>query len=122
MSLAFAAHGRAEIGPVALWITPLATGFDPFQQALAEQIAAELDTVRHLATRYLDLFVDRARACGKADEDWWLDEIDLRPATAERPIVHVHFALDGDDNGLWTVDMKRLPDSWWPIRFERLQH
>lgn len=121
MTLAFAAHGRAEIGRVAIWITPTANGFDAFQQALAERLVAELPTLRHIATRYLDMFVDRTRACGKRDEDWWLDEIDLRACSTDRPVIPLSFTLDGDDNGLWMVDVRLAHDSYWPIRFERLQ-
>lgn len=121
MSLQFAPHGRAMVGHVAIWVTMRDGVADTAQLGLARQIVAQLTHIEHIAGTYLDMFVDRARACGNGDEPWFLDEIDLRAASGDRPVIPLIFALDGDDNGLWTVDLRLSQDQFWPVRLERLQ-
>jgi hypothetical protein len=120
MTLTVSGHGRAECGPVALWITPHGDGFDRYQLALAQRIAAELPELHRMAATYLDRFVDRARICGRPDE-WWLDEVDLRRASEAHPVVTFGLGLDGDHHGLWTVELRLVHDGLWPVRLQRLQ-
>ncbi|WP_419953049.1 hypothetical protein [Methylobacterium sp.] len=92
------------------------------QAGLATKVAASLPAVRDAASAYLDLFVDRTKACGLADEPWWLDEIEFRDPAGEGGAAYVfHFTLDGDDGGLWAVEMRAFEDEHRPFRFERRQ-
>lgn len=92
------------------------------QAGLAAKVAASLSVLRSAAEAYLDLFVDRTKASGRADEPWWLDEIDFRDPAGEGGAAYAfHFTLDGDDGGLWTVEMRAFDDEHRPFRFERRQ-
>ena len=92
------------------------------QVMLAEDIASKLPPLETQVSDYLDMFVDRGRACGNASEPWWLDEIDLRLGGQGCSTTYsLHLTLDGDDGGLWTVDMRPLEGEHRPVRFERLQ-
>lgn len=94
---------------------------EPAQFAIAQRLAESLAAVRDEAARYLDLFVDRRKACGRDGEEWWLEEIEMRGMRNNRPRCGFFFTLDGDDGGQWTVDMAVWPDRFHPIRLERNQ-
>lgn len=95
---------------------------DGAQVAIARRLAASLDKVTERAARYLDLFIDRPKACGSREEEWWLDEINLRDLPREAPFLcQMHFTLYGDGDGMWTVDLVVRDKEFRPIRFERLQ-
>jgi len=90
--------------------------------ALAEEIAASIDTFAERARGYLDLFVDREKACGNPQEPWWLDEIELGyDAGSGRPAAALVFTLHGDGDGFWKVVFRRAGPEIRPYRFERLQ-
>ncbi|KMO32650.1 hypothetical protein VQ02_23325 [Methylobacterium variabile] len=92
------------------------------QAAVADMVSESLPALQDAASTYLDTFVDRQKACGSADERWWLDEIDFRGHPDAAPIAYsLLFTLHGDDGGLWTVDMRVFEDGHRPFRFERLQ-
>ncbi|MGU3362247.1 hypothetical protein ACLBWX_18120 [Methylobacterium sp. M6A4_1b] len=94
----------------------------PAQAAVAAIVAASLGPLRDEAASYLDQFVDRTGACGRADEPWWLDEIEFRDHAGSDPVCYaLHFTLEGDTDGLWSVDMRALADEHRPFRFERRQ-
>lgn len=111
-----------EIGPVRLYLDDRDGAVNPTQAALAEAVAGSLAACRDAAAAYLDLFVDRQKACGDAQEPWWLDEIDVRAGAGDDAAGYaLHFTLHGDDGGLWTVDMRASPEGHRPSRFERRQ-
>lgn len=92
------------------------------QAAVAAAVTASLASLRDAASAYLDLFVDRGKACGRAQEPWWLDEVEFRDQTEEETVCYaLHFSLHGDDGGLWTVGMRASADGHLPFRFERRQ-
>ncbi|KAB7783598.1 hypothetical protein [Methylorubrum populi] len=94
----------------------------PAQAAVAAVVTASLPRLRDAASAYLDRFVDRAKACGSAQEPWWLDEIEFRDHAGDETVCYaLHFSLQGDDGGLWTVDMRASADGHRPFRFERRQ-
>ncbi|SFL02801.1 hypothetical protein [Methylorubrum salsuginis] len=112
----------AQIGPVRLYLSDESGAVSRGQAALAEAVAGSLDARRAAASAYLDLFVDRRKACGDAEEPWWLDEIDFRARPGEAATGYAFlFTLHGDDGGLWTVDMHAAADGHRPYRFERRQ-
>lgn len=112
---------RAVVGGVAVFVDDENGAPHAMQRAIAERLGATLDDVRIQAAHYLDMFVDRARACGNANEAWWLDEIELRDMSLQRPRCRLSLTLEGDDGGQWTVEMIAEADHFFPIRFERLQ-
>ena len=67
----------------------------------------------------LEKFTDRAKICGRADEPWWFDEIDMRGLKPGACLLS--FTLEGDDGGLWTVEFVDRHEQFWPVRFERRQ-
>jgi hypothetical protein len=69
----------------------------------------------------LDLFVDRRRACGNENQEWLLDEIEMRGMQRDDPRLSLFFMLHGDGDGQWAVEMRVLSDRFHPIRFERRQ-
>lgn len=92
------------------------------QLEVAQRVAASLPIVQAKAADYLDMFVDRARASGNADEEWWLDEIDFREGVQDGALTfEMHFSLNGDDGGLWAVYMRVRENEDRPFRFERHQ-
>ena len=110
---------RAPAGRIAVFIDDREGKPDPAQAAFADRLTHNAEAVEKQAAHYLDMFVDRARACGKADEPWWFEEIEMRglkPGTC-----HLVFTLDGDDGGLWTVEMVERHETLWPVRIERRQ-
>jgi hypothetical protein len=117
-----AAGWVGQVGPVRLHLGDDGGAPCPAQVAVASVVAESLDGLRDTAAAYLDLFVDRARACGRADEPWWLDAIEFRDHAGSDPVRYaLHLTLAGDDGGLWTVDMRAQADGHRPFRFERLQ-
>lgn len=112
---------KAHINGVGIFIDDQGGQPEPTQHAIAVRIAADLAAIRSQGARYLDTFVDRQKACGKADEEWWLDEIEMRGTPKDNPRVSLFFMLDGDDGGQWIVEMRALADRFHPIRFERCQ-
>lgn len=110
------------IGHVRLWLADKDSAPNAEQVAIAERIAECLPVLETNAANYLDMFVDRARACGDGKEHWWLDEIDCREDRQDGPTTFsLYFSLHGDDGGLWTVDMRASNDGYRPFRLERLQ-
>ncbi|KQP31859.1 hypothetical protein ASF49_10560 [Methylobacterium sp. Leaf104] len=108
-----------QVGPVRLHLSDENGAPSPAQAAVAAVVAASLGSLRDKAASYLDLFVDRARACGRADEPWWLDAIEFRDHAGSDPLCYaLHFTLEGDADGLWSVDMRVLADAHRPFRFE----
>lgn len=96
------------------------------QAALAAGVTASLARLRDAASSHLDLFVDRAKACGSAQEPWWLDDVEVRDhagqeAGEETVCYALPFSLHGDEGGLWTVGMRASADGPRPFRFERRQ-
>ncbi|TXN20837.1 hypothetical protein [Methylobacterium sp. WL19] len=117
-----AAGWVARIDGIPLYLSDESGAVDRAQADLAAKVAASLPAVRDAASAYLDLFVDRTKACGRSDEPWWLDEIEFRdPAGEEGTAYALHFTLAGDDGGLWTVEMRAFEDEHRPFRFERRQ-
>ncbi len=111
-----------QICKVNLWLADRDGAPNPRQVCVATQIAESLHILEAKAANYLDLFVDRAKACGDAEERWWLDEIDFREGLLEDVLTYsLHFRLQGDDGGLWTVTVLARDDEHSPFRFERLQ-
>lgn len=123
MDLTFAgAAWIGTIGTTRIFLDDEAGAPAAAQVAIARHLEDGLATVSGRAAMYLDLFVDRARACGRGDEGWWLDEVDLRRGDGDDPATYaLLFSLDGDDGGLWTVDMRVTGAEHRPVRFERLQ-
>lgn len=110
---------RATAGHVAIFVDDRGGKPDPDQVALVDRLVTNLEAVEALAAHYLDMFVDRARACGRADERWWFDEIEVRglkPGTC-----YLSFTLDGDDGGNWIVEIVERREQILPVRFERQQ-
>ena len=92
------------------------------QAAVAAAVIDSLPFLQKAASAYLDIFVDRLKACGSAAEPWWLDEVDFRGRAEEARVCYsLLFRLNGDDGGLWTVDMRVFEREHRPFRFERLQ-
>lgn len=92
------------------------------QAAAAAQIEMSLPALEAKGAGYLDSFVDRARTSGKAEAEWWLDEIEFQGRGADEAVVYsLCFSLEGDDSGIWTVDMRVFPREHRPFRLERLQ-
>ncbi len=86
--------------------TPRGSATDQ-QLALAQDIVENLHSHLERATRYLDLFVDREKACGNADEQWFLDEITLLDHDHGAALVYkAGSSLTGDDGGCWTVRIR----------------
>lgn len=110
---------RAPAGRIAIFIDDREGNPDPVQVALANRLAGRVEAIEKQAAQYLDVFVDRARACGKADEPWWFEEIEMRGLNPRT--CHLAFTLDGDDGGLWTVEMVERHERLWSVRFERRQ-
>ena len=111
----------AEVGGVTIFIDDQNGQPDPAQHAIALRIAANFPGTCAKATSYLDLFVDRSKACGSDNEEWELIEIELRGMQNHRPRCSFCFALNGDTDGYWTVDLTAWPDEFNPVRFERNQ-
>ncbi|WP_082477470.1 hypothetical protein [Methylobacterium sp. Leaf93] len=117
-----AAGWVARIDGIPLYLSDESGAVDRAQADLAAKVAASLPAVRDAASAYLDLFVDRTKACGRSDEPWWLDEIEFRGLACEGHAAYaLHFTLAGDDGGLWTVEMRAFEDQHRPFRFERRQ-
>lgn len=112
---------KAQVDGVGIFIDDQGGQPEPTQLAAASRIAADLPSVRVQGATYLDAFVDRLKACGRPDEEWWLDEIEMRGMREDSPRVRLFFTLDGDGDGQWTVEMSALPDRFQPVRFERRQ-
>lgn len=111
-----------QVGPIRLYLSDANGAPSPTQVAVAARVSDSLGALRDAAASYLDLFVDRARACGRADEPWWLDEIEFRDHAGSDPVCYaLQFTLEGDDGGLWSVDMRADADGHRPFRFERRQ-
>lgn len=92
------------------------------QQVLANLIAANLNAIKKQAADYLDLFTDRARASGRLNEEWFLEEIEMRclsGSSAGR--FELNFTLCGDDGGYWCVQLRHCDGAMLPIRFGRIQ-
>lgn len=126
MSLEYARTGPdawvGQVGHVRLYLSDEGGAVSPVQAAVAARLAGSLDTLCQVASAYLDLFVDRRRTCGRAEEPWWLDEIDFRDQDPQSPIGYaLLFTLHGDDGGLWTVEMRASEGGHRPYRFERRQ-
>ena len=125
MTLSYTRAGSgwvAAIGPIRLYHDDRNGAVQPAQAAVADAMPASLPALRATAADYLDLFVDRRRACGDDAAAWWLDEVEFRDHPASDPLVYaLHFTLAGDEGGLWTVDMRVGTDGHRPIRFERRQ-
>ena len=110
------------IGKIRVYLDDQSGAPVPAQVEIARQLADALAAVSARAAAYLDLFVDRARACGNGDEPWWLDEVDLRRRDGDHPSTYaLVFSLDGDDGGMWTVDLRVTGAEHRPVRFERRQ-
>jgi hypothetical protein len=112
---------RAEIDGVAVFLDDRKGQPDPSQHAIALRIAEDFAGIRAKATSYLELFVDRAKACGSGNVEWWLEEIELRGMQDNRSRCSFGFTLHGDDGGYWTVEMTAWPHEFRPVRFERKQ-
>ncbi|WP_407519639.1 hypothetical protein [Methylobacterium oryzisoli] len=111
-----------QIGHVRVYVSDEEGAPSRAQAAVAAMVARALPALREAASAYLDTFVDRRKACGSAQEPWWLDEIDVRDrAGKERISCALLFTLHGDDGGLWTVDMQESVEGHRPFRFERRQ-
>nr|USU32137.1 hypothetical protein NG677_23200 [Methylobacterium sp. OTU13CASTA1] len=125
MTLSYTRAGSnwvAAIGPIRLHLDDRNGAIHPAQAAVADAMPVSLPALRATAADYLDLFVDRHRACGDDAAAWWLDEVEFRDHPASDPLVYaLHFTLAGDEGGLWTVDMRVGTDGHRPIRFERRQ-
>lgn len=117
-------HGGwvGEVGQIRLFLDDAGGEMNRAQAELAERVMFSLSSLQAKASAYLDLFVDRTRACGGEHESWWLDEIDFRdPGGASPNCYALLFTLVGDDGGLWTVEMRAGANEHRPFRFERLQ-
>ena len=110
---------RASIGLVALFVDDDDGRPDRTQSALADRLAARVNALEEQAGRYLDLFVDRARASGRDGEAWWFEDIELLGLAAGA--FQLSFTLEGDDGGLWIVEMIERHGCYWPVRLERRQ-
>ena len=76
------------------------------QIQLAQDIHENLPDHLERATQYLELWVDRAKSCGNANEEWSLEEVAIPQSEDGRaPIYRLCFMLDGDDGGWWTVSV-----------------
>lgn len=107
---------------VNMWLADDDGATNASQVEVARRIARSLPILKAKAADYLDMFVDRTRACGNREEEWWLDEIEFREGWREGTITYaMHFALNGDDGGLWKVYMRANDNEDRPFRFERLQ-
>jgi len=112
----------AEIGHVRMYLENENGEKNAAQAVMAEQVCESLSTIQAKASAYLDLFVDRAKACGNSDEPWWLDEIIFRGPDPHGQVTYsLFFDLQGDDGGLWIVDVLPKYGEHRPIRFERRQ-
>ena len=107
----------APIGRITIFVDDRDGRPDPAQVAFADRLANVPEIIEKQAAQYLDMFVDRARACGNANEPWWFEDIELRHL--ELGTCHLAFTLDGDDGGLWTVEMVERHETLWPVRIER---
>jgi hypothetical protein len=124
MEFRYAAPGQCWLGEGAgttFYLDGPAGAVPADQAAAAERIAGSLAAFRDRAAAYLDLFVDRAKACGSADEDWYLVEIHMRGGQGKPVRARPLLMLDGDDGGMWSVELRDTGDDWWPVRFERDQ-
>ncbi|WP_374527779.1 hypothetical protein [Novosphingobium sp.] len=93
----------------------------PDQEAAAERIAQSLEAFKAKAVAYLDLFIDRAKACGHEGEDWAFVEIELNGGLGAPVRASPLFMLSGDDGGMWSVELRDMGNEWRPVRFERRQ-
>ena len=112
---------KAHVDGVGIFIDDQAGQPEPTQLAIASRLAADLPAIRAQGASYLDLFVDRKKACGTDNEEWWLDEIEMRGMQKDDPRCRLFFTLHGDGDGQWTVEMRVRADRFHPIRFERHQ-
>lgn len=123
MALEFQGGGangwRTAAGRIPIFVDDGGGRPDASQVALVEELVATLDSVAAQAAQYLDLFVDRRRACGGADEEWWFEEVELRKLKPDT--CQLSFTLYGDGDGLWSVEMVARHGTFWPVRFERQQ-
>ncbi len=110
---------RATAGRVAIFVDDRNGAPDSAQADLANKLAANLDALAKQGAHYLDMFTDRAKICGRTDEPWWFDEIDMRGLKPGACLLS--FTLEGDDGGLWTVEFVDRHEQFWPVRFERRQ-
>ncbi|QJQ31382.1 hypothetical protein GV829_02075 [Sphingomonas lacunae] len=97
-------------------------GPDQTALALADDLTDGMDTSLRRARDYLDLFVDRGKACGDPQEDWQLIEMELGTQHANgRPFVRLCFDLHGDDGGYWSVYFRQAQNEIRPYQFDRTQ-
>ena len=107
---------------VNMWLSDEEGTVNGAQLEVAQRIADSLPIIKTKAADYLDMFVDRARASSSGTEEWWLDEIDFREGRQDGALTYaMHFSLNGDDDGLWTVYMRVRENEDRPFRFERRQ-
>lgn len=107
---------------VNMWLSDEEGTVNGAQLEVAQRIADSLPIIKTKAADYLDMFVDRARASSSGTEEWWLDEIDFREGRQDGALTYaMHFSLNGDDGGLWTVYMRVRENEDRPFRFERRQ-
>lgn len=112
----------ADIGPIRMFLSDENADMNKSQVVVAAVVAASLSAIREKGAAYLDLFVDRQKACGRAEEPWFLDTVEFREHTGQDPVCYsLLFGLDGDDGGMWTVDMRAHETEHRPFRFERRQ-
>ena len=112
---------KAHVDGVGIFIDDQGGQPEPTQLAVALRLADNISAIRAQGAAYLDLFVDRRRACGNEKEEWWLDEIEMRGMQKANPRLSLFFVLEGDDGGQWTVELRVSPDRFHPVRFERRQ-
>jgi len=110
----------AKVGMIEIYLPDHAGELDRDQVRVAEEIEQNLPSLQLRASSYLDRFVDRAKACGKDEEPWWLEEVEFR-ASAPVPRYYISFTLDGDDGGMWSVEMLVNNGEHRPVGFERRQ-
>jgi hypothetical protein len=79
-----------------------------------------LDALLVQATAYLDEFVERAKfAEGNA---WYFEGLESGRVAAEAENqFNVHFSIEGDTNGFWSVSFQVAGSHYYPMAFARRQ-
>lgn len=97
-------------------------GPDTASLALAQAITGSIELYVKRARDYLDLFIDREKACGRQKEEWTFLEMELgcQPSNG-RPFARLAFDLLGDDGGYWTVHFREVQQEIRPYQFDRMQ-
>ena len=97
-----------------------ATGPATERLALLERLALSLKDVEAQASAYLDIFVDRSRFANA--DTWHLESIEAgRDPTSPVSELAVHFSIEGDIYGRWTVTLQEQDTRMFPVAFGRRQ-